>query len=170
MDRELDLGLGEVVEWKDGKPHITRNIRFTEALAATTVMWVYEKELAAKKLKAVGRKPLHEMALDEQFIVTSLMYNSGLLFGTDKIEAIKRFDTAAYLSKVSKDNEKKRWPFDVLPPREAMKALLDTGEYPDQPTSWNAVYHVLQRYGAYVALKRYTDVFDEKDKFTRAGP
>lgn len=170
LDSELRTGLAKAVPFDKKEIALERNLGFCEALAATTVMWVYEKELAAKKLRAAGRKPLHEMALDEQFIVTSLMYNSGLVFGSDRVEALRRFETAAYLFKASKDNEKKRWPLDVLTPREAMKALLETGEYPDQPTSWNAVYHVLQRYGAYVALKRYGEIFDEKDKFIRAGP
>lgn len=47
---------------------------------------------------------------------------------------------------------------------------MEVGDYPEQPTSWNGVYHVLQRYGAYTALKRFTDVFDDGDMFVGSVP
>ena len=39
--------------------------------------------------------------------------------------------------------------------------LGEGGPLPHQPTSWNAVYHILQRYGAWVALTRFSDHFTE---------
>jgi len=53
----------------------------------------------------------------------------------------------------------------VLPPAKAFQQVARDGAYPEQPTSWAAVYHVLQRYGAYVALKRFSNTFDAGDQF-----
>jgi hypothetical protein len=47
---------------------------------------------------------------------------------------------------------------------------LDAGEpYPRQLTSWNAVYHVLQRYGAWVGVSRFATVFDGNGAFRERG-
>jgi hypothetical protein len=39
--------------------------------------------------------------------------------------------------------------------------LADGKAPPEPPTSWNALYHVLQRYGAWVAISRYSEAFAE---------
>ena len=135
-----------------------RFMTFEEAIHGTVVMWVYEKLLAARKLKNAEKKHLHTLPLDEQFIFASLVYNSGLIFSTERMRMIRDLKTADYLARVSKQNEKKRWPLPVFTEKRSL-SLLAKG-YPAQPTSWAAVYHILQRYGAYVAMNRFTDVFD----------
>ena len=51
------------------------------------------------------------------------------------------------------------------PSLRARALLVDLGRYPEQATSWSAVYHVLQRYGGYVALVRFGNVFDSAGAF-----
>jgi hypothetical protein len=59
----------------------------------------------------------------------------------------------------------KRPRLPVYPPAEA-KMRLDAGEpYPRQLTSWSAVYHVLQRYGAWAGVSRFATVFDGNGAF-----
>lgn len=89
----------------------------------------------------------------------SLVYNSGILFADERAKQIMAFDTATYLVETSEKNAATRPRLPVIGP-DAADALLGRGEtLPRQPTSWNAVYHILQRYGAWVALSRYSDVF-----------
>ncbi len=71
-------------------------------------MYVYEKELAARKLKQTEGKTLAELPLDEQFVVGSLVYNSGLIFSPNSRESIKAFTAGAELQRVSIRNAKTR--------------------------------------------------------------
>ena len=57
------------------------------------------------------------------------------------------------------------YTYKELPPPQALSHLRGGLDYPEQPTAWLAGYHVLQRYGAYEALQRFTDVFDETGAF-----
>src|SRR6185436_18905288 len=111
----------------------------------TAVMWIYEKELAARKLRARSKQELASRSITDQFIIGSLVYNSGILFPEERLEMIERFASGAYLARLSKENEKKRWPLPLFEPVDARRRLLAEG-YPEQATSWSAVYHVLQRY------------------------
>ena len=61
----------------------------------------------------------------------------------------------------------KRWALPVMVAKLNLKQVLSGGDYPVQPTSWSAVYHVLQRHGAYVGLSRFTDAFDAKGALNR---
>lgn len=132
---------------------------FAESILGTAVMWLYEKDIAEQKLAAEGRPSLVRMSLDEQFVTASLVYNSGILFSEERVKQILAFDTGAYLAETSERSAAKRPRLPVAEPR-AIDALLAAGlPLPAQPTSWNAVYHVLQRYGAWVALSRFTDTF-----------
>ena len=79
---------------------------------------------------------------------------------------IERFASGAYLARLSKENEKKRWPLPLFEPVDARRRLLAEG-YPEQATSWSAVYHVLQRYGGWTGLMRFTSLFDEQGMFKR---
>ncbi|MBN2360236.1 MAG: hypothetical protein JXR83_12360, partial [Deltaproteobacteria bacterium] len=165
LDAAFGTALGGVVVWQDGQPFLVRNFKFVEAILGTVVMWVWEKELAADQLRQAGRRPLHERTVDEQFVIGSLVYNSGLTFDDRRVKQILRFDTATYLYGVSRANRQRRPELPVLPPAPALAALLERGIYPEQPTSWAAVYHILQRYGAYVALQRCSDQFDRGGMF-----
>ncbi|MDP1822210.1 MAG: hypothetical protein Q8L48_03180 [Archangium sp.] len=162
LDEEVGTKLGEIVQWRDGAPYLSRNFRFEEALAGTAAMWVWEKRIAERKLLAKGRASLGKRPLDEQFVIASLVYNSGILFDESTIAGIRKLDTGASLHELSEKTKAKRWPLPVLPPKSGLQLMLGGGVYPEQPTSWSAVYHVLQRHGAYVGLSRFTDAFDAK--------
>ena len=132
---------------------------FDETVLGTAVMYLYEKDLTQQKLAAEQRKPLAQRPLDEQFVVTSLVYNSGILFVEDRFRQILTFDTGTYIAEVSEHAAPKRPRLPVMAPQDADAFLATGASLPVQPMSWNAVYHVLQRYGAWVALSRYTTTF-----------
>jgi len=168
LDRTAGTKLGDIVGRSDTGPFLRRLMTFREAIAGTTVMWVYEKALADDKLRAMG-VDLATRDADTQFIVGSLVYNSGLAFDDARWAQVKAFATGDYLENVSRKNAKKRWLLPVARPKDARAVLLSTGAYPEQPTSWSAVYHVLQRWGGYAGLSRFSDVFDESGRY-RARP
>jgi hypothetical protein len=132
---------------------------FEEAVLGTAVMYLWEKVIAEEKRRADGRPSLSTLSLDEQFVQASLVYNSGILFADERAKQIMAFDTAVYLVETSEKLTGKRPKLPVMRP-EAADALLARGEaLPPQPTSWNAVYHILQRYGAWVGLTRFDNIF-----------
>jgi hypothetical protein len=163
LDQRLGTGLRDVVRWDGERATVTRNFRFEEAIAGTAVMYVYEKQIAANKLRNAGRETLATLPLENQFVISSLVYNSGLTFDAGRMFQMRDFGTADYLAQLSEQNKAQRPELPVAAPREAARLLLAQQAYPEQPTSWSAVYHVMQRYGAYVALKRCTDLFDDAD-------
>ena len=63
---------------------------------------------------------------------------------------------------LSEKTKAKRWALPVLAPRSSLERMLSGGDYPEQLTSWSAVYHVLQRFGGYEGLTRFTDAFDAR--------
>jgi hypothetical protein len=164
LDEEVGTRLEGVVAWRGGAPVLTRTFRFEEAIAGTAVMWVWEKQLAERKLVAKGRASLGGRPLDEQFVITSLVYNSGLLFDEKTIARVRALDTGGSLYALSEASKAKRWALPVLPPARGLRWLLGGSEYPHQPTSWSALYHVLQRAGAAQGLSRFTDAFDDRGR------
>jgi hypothetical protein len=140
------------------------HMTFVESVLGTAVMYFYEKDLAQKKLIDKNLPGLETRPLDEQFVIASLVYNSGILFDPDRIEMILKFQTADYLFDVSEKTAARATnPRPRLPVMNAADndALLQTGQsLPQQLTSWSAVYHILQRYGAWVALSRFSPYFD----------
>lgn len=135
------------------------SMTFEESILGTAVMYLWEKVITEEKRRADGRPSLATLTLDEQYVQASLVYNSGILFADERARQIMAFDTAAYLFETSEKSAPKRPKLPVLTP-EAADALLERGDaLPSQPTSWNAVYHILQRYGAWVALTRFATVF-----------
>lgn len=165
IDATFGTRLAEVAK-RDGQGRypggttLTRNFTFEEAVLGTLAMYVFEKEIAERKMRAEEKRELSSLPLDEQFVAGSLVYNSGLLFAPDRREWIRDFSTGTYLDGVSR-GAKQRPPLPVNDPKASLARLLESG-YPDQPTSWSAVYHVLQRHGAFVALLRHSGAFDEK--------
>jgi hypothetical protein len=135
------------------------SMTFEESVLGTAVMYLWEKAIAEEKLRAEGRPSLGTLPLDEQYVEASLVYNSGILFADERVKQIMAFDTASYLVETSDKSASKRPKLPVMSP-EAADALLERGEaLPPQPTSWSAVYHILQRYGAWAALTRFANVF-----------
>jgi hypothetical protein len=135
------------------------SMTFEESILGTAVMYLWEKAIAEEKRRADGRPSLSTLSLDEQYVQASLVYNSGILFADERAKQIMAFDTAAYLVETSEKSASKRPKLPVMS-HEAADSLLERGEaLPHQPTSWSAVYHILQRYGAWVALTRFADVF-----------
>ncbi len=175
LDGRLQTSLATVV---GGQPLSPRNLfrrargkkalrplNFREGLAATAILYLYEKEIAARKLKSRDALELMSLPLDEQLVTTSLVYNSGQLFARERVTQILAFKTGRYLDELTRANEGRRRHLPLLPPLRARALLIDLGRYPEQPTSWSAVYHVLQRYGAWVGLQRFGNVFDAKGAF-----
>jgi hypothetical protein len=135
------------------------SMNFEESVLGTAVMYLWEKTITEEKLRAEGRPSLNARSLDEQYVVASLVYNSGILFVEERARQIMAFDTADYLVETSEKAADKRPKLPVLRPEEA-DVLLERGERPpNQPTSWSAVYHILQRYGAWVGLTRFGSTF-----------
>jgi hypothetical protein len=168
LDGALSVRLDQIVVTKDKQAYLTRNFTFIEAVAATTLMWVWEKERCESKLKNEKRTGLEQMKLDEQFVLASLVYNSGIAFSDERVRQIKAFLTGPYLVELSETHKKKRGELPVVPLESGWVLMMKTNQYPAQPTSWSAVYHILQRFGAYQALVQFGSVFDEKGMF-RAG-
>ncbi|MCB9797249.1 MAG: hypothetical protein H6741_31560 [Alphaproteobacteria bacterium] len=170
MDAELGSGLQDIVLWKDGEAYLRRNMSFQEAVLGTALMWVWEKQICARKLAEAGRAPLEGRPLDQQFILGSLVYNSGILFSDGRMAQIRDFRTGEYLQDVSVKNEKKRWLLDLLDPAGLSAEIVSGVGYREQPTAWNAVYHVLQRWGGYAALDAYTSVWGEDGMIVALPP
>ncbi len=168
LDAELGTRLQDLV-WSVGSLRVLhRRMSFREAIAGTALMFLYEKERAARLLAA--RDPnahLETLPLDRQFVIASLVYNSGILFDDARVDQILAFSTADYLVQINQANAGKRAPLDVLSATEREIRLLDGEPLPRQLTSWSAVYHVLQRYGAWVALRAFSDTFDDQGRFRR---
>jgi hypothetical protein len=121
---------------------------FEESILGTAAMYLWEKKIAETKRRAEGRASLSTLSLDEQYVQASLVYNSGILFADERVKQIMAFDTVVYLFETSEKAAPKREKLPAMSP-EAADALLERGELlPPQPTSWSAVYHILQRYGA----------------------
>jgi hypothetical protein len=162
--QDIDRTFGTQLESLSNTWPDSGHMNFTESVLGTAVMYFYEKDLAQQKLAEKGRPGLETRALDEQFIVASLVYNSGILFDEERFSMIKTFATADYLFDVSEKTAARlvdRRP--RLPVMNAAlnDALLQSGKpLPKQFTHWSAVFHILQRYGAWVALTRFSDHFD----------
>lgn len=170
FDKELGTGLQQIVSWDTaGRAYLTRNMHFKEAILGTALMYIYEKELAAKKLKETEATSIEQLSLDEQFIVGSLVYNSGLTFTAKSRASIKSFATGDQLNFISTRNVKRLGLLPVLAPSIALNRVRAGDGYPDQPTSWSGMYHVLQRYGGYQALRRFTTVFDEAGMYKQGA-
>jgi hypothetical protein len=164
MIQEVDGAFGTQLEALSNTWPKSGHMNFTESVLGTAVMYFYEKDLAEKKLTDKGLSGLETRPLDEQFVIASLVYNSGILFDPDRIDMILKFQTADYLFDVSEKTASRATnPRPRLPVLNAAAndALLQTGQsLPQQLTSWSAVYHILQRYGAWVALSKFSSYFD----------
>jgi hypothetical protein len=157
LAEEIDRAFGSHLASMKGGPD--DKMTFEESILGTAVMYFYEKDLAEQKLRAEKRPSLANLPLDEQFVAASLVYNSGILFSDERIKQILGFATGAYLADISERSAPKRPRLPVMTPEAADAFLAEGKSLPEQNTSWNAVYHVLQRYGAWVALTRFADMF-----------
>jgi hypothetical protein len=144
-----------------------RPMTFREAVLGTVAMYLYEKELTARYVKSQWHKNLMDLPLDEQFITTSLVYNSGTLFSHERVLQIRDFTTGAYLSEVNEKSARPR--LNVYPPQELLEKLKTEIAIPDQHTSWSAVYHILQRFGAWVALEKFSTYFTADGGINRSA-
>jgi hypothetical protein len=144
---------------------LVERMRFTDAVVGTALMWVWEKEIAASKHKERGTLAVHRRNPAQQFITGSLVYNSGIAHAESTISMIETLDTGGYLANRRRANASKGLLNVAHPPQ--LLAEVNAGrDYRDQWTSWNAAYHVMQRYGAWEAIRRFTDVFDDKGRYT----
>jgi len=168
LDRKMEAALGIIVFMENGAP-FSRYMDFKQAILGTLVMYVYEKEICKRKMENAKRKKLEDHSLEEQFILSSLVYNSGILFSKERINMIRQFDTGEYIFDISEKSAKKRWPLPVRKPCKSLEFVDINEAYPVQLTSWSAVYHILQRYGAYKALFEFTDLFDKNAMFRKAA-
>jgi hypothetical protein len=135
------------------------SMTFEETVLGTAVMYLWEKVITEEKRHAEGRSSLGTLSLDEQYVQASLVYNSGIFFADERIKQIMAFGTASYLVETSEKSAPKRPALSIMS-AELADALLERGEaLPQQPTSWSAIYHILQRYGAWVALSKFANVF-----------
>lgn len=167
-------GLNEIGETWHG---IGKKVTYRESIVANALMVLFEKENAARKLRSRAAEEgseggwrsgrMADYTMREQFILTSLVFNTGSLFSWSWIESIRDFSGLERLHAVSEKNAAKRgseWrrrlPID--PSSEAAFGRLTEWGYREQPTSWQGAYHILQRYGAFVALQQFTDLFDEE--------
>lgn len=159
LREEIDAAFGTKLGALNGAPEDTMS--FVESILGTAVMYLYEKDLAEQKRRAEHQASIATLPLDEQFVVASLVYNSGILFSKERVDQILAFNTAAYLADISERTADRRPRLPVMLPEVADTWLATGKSLPDQRTSWNAVYHVLQRYGAWAAISRFSPVFAE---------
>jgi len=167
LDEAAGTGLSTIVDGShDGRyAKLTRFMTYEESIVGTALMWVFEKRITQRKLLRDGRPPLQDRPLAEQFVLGSLVYNSGLVHDAGREKQILAFEGGARVVGISERNAHRRPVLPVAAPDLALAELATGVGYRDQPTSWLAVYHVLQRYGGYEALRRFTDVFDEQGAF-----
>ncbi len=169
LDAALGTDLSGIVGYQEGddgeQAVLQRSMTFEESIAGTALMWVWEKRIAQRKLRKEGRPLLHDRPLDEQFILGSLVYNSGLIHSAGREFEIRDLRTADQLKATSDRNAHRRPELNLVPPAAALAELLSGVGYRDQQTSWLAVYHVLQRYGGWLGLQRFSDTFDETGAF-----
>lgn len=161
---EIDAAAGTQVAnipvWEDGRWSLRRYMTLEETVVGTAIMWVWEKRIADRKLRATGRSPMHELDADTQFIVGSLVYNSGILHNGARPGQVRRYALADHLAGLAEKYNGSRPYLPVQRPADNVSALLQLGGYPDQNTSWIALYHILQRYGGYDGLQRFSTAFD----------
>lgn len=162
MDAAAGTRVETIPEWMDGDWRLTRSMSLEESVVGTTIMWVWEKRIADRKLRQAGRAPMHRHDRTDQFILTSLVYNSGLIHASGRPAQVRAWSLAPHLSGLaSKHNPTgRRAHLPVTPSRTALERLRSGRGYPYQGTSWIALYHIQQRYGGYEALERFTDTFD----------
>jgi hypothetical protein len=170
-------GVSKVTQWvmgapAQGQPQAKYRMTFVESILGTAVMYFYEKDLAEKKLLADHQPPLEIRPLDEQYAIASLVYNSGILFAPDRVKMVMNFDTGIYLQDTSEKTAARakdpRPRLPVMLPQEADVLLKSGKALPKQMTSWNAVYHIMQRYGAWIALKTFSGDFDAAGNLAKA--
>jgi len=123
-------------------------------------MYLYEKEITAHLMHSKWGVNLMSLPVPEQFVATSLVYNSGVLFVPERIKQILNLSTGAYLATVN--DMSKRPKLSIFSPTEALDRLCQGFPIPAQMTSWNAVYHILQRYGAWVAVEKFSNAFTQE--------
>lgn len=169
LDAANRTGLSTIVDGSyDGRyARLSRFMTYEESIVGTALMWVFEKRITQRKLLRDGRAPLQDRPIDEQFVLSSLVYNSGLVHDAGREKQILAFEGASRLVGISDRNADRRAVLPVATPDLALAELVTGVGYRRQPTSWLAVYHVLQRYGGYEALRRFTDVFDEQGAFVQ---
>jgi hypothetical protein len=169
LDAEVGTDLGGLIQWSPEGPVLVREMTLEETLAGTALMWVWEKQIAERKLAELGLRPLHERDRAEQFIIGSLVYNSGVLHSPERWTQIRSFEAAEVVWGKSEANAQSRWRLPLVHPELALDALIGGQDYPDQGTDWLAMMHVLQRYGGWEALRRFTDHFDEQGMLVEAA-
>ena len=167
LDAAAGTDLSSIVDGShDGRyAKMTRYMTYEESIVGTALMWVWEKRITQRKLLRDGRTPLQERPLAEQFVLGSFVYNSGLVHDAGREHQVIAFEGAARIVDISERNAHRRAVLAVTTPDQALAELATGMGYRQQPTSWLAVYHVLQRWGGYEALRRFTDVFDEQGAF-----
>ncbi|MEN0066195.1 MAG: hypothetical protein AAGA48_28900 [Myxococcota bacterium] len=144
---------------------LRRNLDFRELVVATALIWSWELERTDRELRDAGRPALMDRSRAGRFIAGALIYNSGELHDESTHELIRRFETGDYLYETSERNADRRPRLNLVSPTRLRAEWLSDQGYRSQPTTWSAVYHVLQRYGAWVALHRFADVFDHDGRF-----
>lgn len=164
VDAALGTDVVGIPTWQDGEWGLSRHMTFEETVAGTAVMWVWEKRIADRKLRAEGRPAMHTYDRRTQFVLASLVYNSGLIHSPSRPAQVQRYALADHLAGLAaKHNGSRPW-LPVEHPAASVDQLLERLEYPEQPTSWIALYHILQRYGGYEAVERFTDAFDAEGR------
>jgi hypothetical protein len=164
LDTGLGTRLGHLSLQAGNVRWLLRPMTFREAILGTAVMYLWEKDLCARLCEKEGRT-LMKLALDEQFVTTSLLYNCGQLFSAERVAQIVTFSTGEYLAQLNVTTAATRPRLPLYAPAEARQRLIQGEGLPVQLTSWSAVVHVLQRYGAWAALDRQGRVFDDKGRF-----
>ena len=165
LDAHFGTQLGSLSITVVGRALLLRPMTFRGAVLGTAIMYLYEKELTNVRRNKEKRIELSKLPLSEQFVHSSLVYNSGTLFSDERVQQILTFDTGEYLYSVGIANAEKRRLLSVMEPKIAKRQLENGGSIPTQLASWNAVYHILQRYGAWVGISKFSEIFDAEGNF-----
>lgn len=153
FDAALHTRFSALYQQVGNRALLRRPMTFREAVLGTCLMYLYEKELTRRALIRRDETRLEALSSERQFIYASLFYNSGILFADERVRQIEQFQTASYLEEISRTSKRSPLPLH-----------WEDARFPIQRTGWSAVFHVLQRYGTWVGLSQYSEVF-EGDRF-----
>jgi hypothetical protein len=81
------------------------------------------------------------------------------MFVQQRVNQIEKFSTAQYLDQVNRKANRPK--LQIYSSNESVARLREQRRIPRQLTSWSAVYHILQRYGAWVAIEKFSNVFQD---------
>ncbi|MFK7931158.1 MAG: hypothetical protein AB8H79_23440, partial [Myxococcota bacterium] len=102
VDAAAGTKVAGIPQWVDGDWSLSRHMSLEESVVGTSIMWVWEKRIADRKLLKGGRPALHTFDAPDQFILASLVYNSGLIHAPSRPAQVRRYALADHLAAIAR--------------------------------------------------------------------